>query len=217
MVPKAVLAALSAGINYRERAMLKNPGTLSAHQRGFSLLEVMITTNIVAVSLLGILMLNGVSKYSTYDARQRTIAMYIAADLQDRLRLNKTAWLNQRLATASSSYSVTVSGASQTRPDCAQNNGLMSSCSEANLVNLDLYNFQEYLNGSSISGSNNAINTPVGCLTMSRIGSRSAANVTITVSWQERQTINGTLQNAANTTCGTGGKNHRQYVIRTVI
>ncbi len=197
--------------------MLKIPGSPPVYQRGFSLLEVMITTIIVAVSLLGILMLNGVSKYSTYDARQRTIAMYVAADLQDRLRLNKDAWFNQKLATASASYSVNVSGASMTRPDCAQSNGLMSGCSEANLVNLDLYNFQEYLSGSSTSGSNNAMNTPVGCLTMSRIGSQNAANVTITVSWQERQALNGSMQSATNTTCGTGGRNHRQYVIRTVI
>ena len=197
--------------------MNHNNYTAKKYQSGFTLMEVLIAAVVLSVSLLGLIVLQGVSKYSSYEARQRTVAMYIATDLQDRLRLNKTAWITQQLAGSGSTYSVTVSGATFTRPSCAQASGLMNDCSTSDLVNLDLYSFQEQLRGSAVSGSGNIMISPVGCLVLNRITSQNAANATITVSWQDRESMNGLLQDAANTTCGTGGGTHRQYVVRTVL
>nr|WP_321241732.1 type IV pilus modification protein PilV [uncultured Tolumonas sp.] len=185
--------------------------------KGFTLIEVLIAATILTISLLGLIVLQGVSKFSSYEARQRTIAMYVATDLQDRLRLNKTAWITTQLAGSGSTFSSTVSGSSLTVPDCAQTSGLMSNCSQADLVNLDLYSFQNQLQGTSTVGTSNAMMAPTGCIQMTRIGSENAANVTITVSWQSKEELNGTLQNAGNTSCGTGGRSHRQYVVRTVL
>lgn len=197
--------------------MTLNNSTAKKYQSGFTLIEVLIAAVVLSVSLLGLIVLQGVSKYSSYEARQRTVAMYIATDLQDRLRLNKTAWITQQLAGSGSTYSATVSGSSLTIPSCAQTSGLMTNCTQSDLVNLDIYSFQEQLRGASVSGTGNAMNFPVGCLQLSRITSQNAANVTITISWQDREELNGTLQNTANTSCGAGGKTHRQYVVRTVL
>ena len=186
------------------------------YQTGFTLLEVLIAAVVLTISLLGLIVLQGVSKYSSYEARQRTVAMYIATDLQDRLRLNKTAWITQKLA-SNGSFSISVSGATLTIPSCAQSSGLMTGCSMSDLVNFDLYSFQELLRGSAVSGAGNPMISPVGCLALTQIAGQNAANVTITVSWQDRESINGSLQNAGNTTCGTGGGTHRQYVVRTVL
>jgi type IV pilus modification protein PilV len=191
--------------------------TVKYQQSGFSLLEVLIAAIVVSISLLGLIVLQGISKYSTVEARQRTMAMYIATDLQDRLRLNKTAWLNQPLAANNATYSTSVSGASRTIPDCAQTNGLMANCSQSDLINLDLYSFQEQLRGASVTGSDNSLLSPVGCLQLSRVNSQDAASVIITVSWQDRGKLNGSLQNSLNTSCGNGGQTHRQYVVRTVL
>jgi type IV pilus assembly protein PilV len=189
------------------------PGSSS----GFTLLEVLIAAVVLSVSMLGLIVLQGVSKFSSYEARQRTTAMYVAMDLQDRLRLNKLAWVNQKLAGNGTTYATTVSGRSLTLPACAQATGLMTGCSQGDLVNLDLYSFQELLAGAGVSGTGNSMISPVGCLSLSRITSQNAANVTITISWQDRESLNGNFQNSANTTCGTAGGAHRQYVVRTVL
>ena len=187
------------------------------HQQGFTLLDVLIAAIVLSVSLLGLIVLQGVSKYSSYEARQRTIAMYIATDMQDRLRLNKSAWFSQQLAGNGTTYSAVISGTTLAIPSCAQTSGLMANCSQSDLVNLDLFSFQENLRGSYVSGSGSVMISPVGCIQMSRIANQNAANAVITISWQDREELNGTFQNSANTACGTAGKTHRQYVVRTVI
>ena len=187
------------------------------HQQGFTLLDVLIAAIVLSVSLLGLIVLQGVSKYSSYEARQRTIAMYIATDMQDRLRLNKSAWFSQQLAGNGTTYSAVISGTTLAIPSCAQTSGLMANCSQSDLVNLDLFSFQENLRGSYVSGSGSVMISPVGCIQMSRIANQNAANAVITISWQDREELNGAFQNSANTACGTAGKTHRQYVVRTVI
>ncbi len=188
-------------------------------EQGFTLLEVLIAAIVLTTSLLGLVVLQGVSKYSSYEARQRTVAMYIATDLQDRLRINKRAWMAQHLNTADATYSVSAGTGMTTisKPSCAQSNGLMSGCSQNDIVNLDLYALQEQLLGSAVSGSGNVMQSPVGCITLNRIDSRNAANATITISWQDREDLNGAFQDDGNTTCGTGGSTHRQYQVRTVL
>ncbi len=42
-------------------------------QSGFTLIEVLVTAIILSVSLLGLVGLQGISKYSSYEARQNTL------------------------------------------------------------------------------------------------------------------------------------------------
>ncbi len=63
-----------------------------SHQRGFSLLEVMITAVILSLGLLGLVALQTHSKFASYEARQRTIASWLANDMVERVRINRDSW-----------------------------------------------------------------------------------------------------------------------------
>jgi type IV pilus assembly protein PilV len=185
---------------------------------GFTLLEVLITTIILAISLLGLASLQGVSKYSSYEARQRTYAMTTADDLIERLRLNKTAWINTYLGSSGSTKSILVGSGqtAQSLPACATAAGISSNCSDSNLVLADTYYWEQNLYPNSTIGTDSMIKNPQGCLTLSRIGSQTSVSVNLVISWQDRENISD-AKTTTNQACGTTGNTHRQYVIKTAI
>ncbi len=61
------------------------------NQKGFTLLEILVTLVILAIGLLGLLSLQMVSLKNNHSAQQRTTAIVHAYDILDRIRLNKTA------------------------------------------------------------------------------------------------------------------------------
>ena len=85
---------------------------VSSHERGFSLLEVMITAVILSLGLLGLVALQTHSKFASYEARQRTIASWLANDMVERVRINRDSW------TASGAVTVNLA-ANLPRPTCA--------------------------------------------------------------------------------------------------
>jgi len=60
---------------------------------GFTLLEVMISLLILSIGLLGIAALQANSLKTNHGAYQRTQAIFLAYDMMDRLRANRTAAL----------------------------------------------------------------------------------------------------------------------------
>lgn len=187
--------------------------------QGFSLLEVLVTMIIVAVSLLGLISLQGISKYSAHEARQHTMAVLSATDMLDRLRLNKTVWLSEKMSSSGSSFTTSV-GTNQTTlalPDCVSSTGNTSSaCSETEIVTNDLYQWQQNLNQAAVTGSQGAIIDPVGCLTLTRVSSSSAFTAKIVIAWQEHSQESGEVSQATES-CGTSSNQLRQYVIQTTI
>ncbi len=116
-----------------------------SHQRGFSLLEVMITAVILSLGLLGLVALQTHSKFASYEARQRTIASWLANDMVERVRINRDSW--------SATGAVTVNlAANLPRPTCAAADGTISACSAADLRNADLHYWQQALLGSKCDG-----------------------------------------------------------------
>lgn len=61
------------------------------HSKGFSLMEVLIALLILAVGLLGIAALQSVALKTNHSAYQRTQATFLAYDMIDRMRANRTA------------------------------------------------------------------------------------------------------------------------------
>lgn len=190
---------------------------VSQSNAGFTLIEILITAVILSVALLGLIVVQGLSKVSSYEARQRTLAMYVSNDMLERLRLNKTAWINSKLATTDATYSTAISASTLTLPGCASSFVLASGCTQSDLVNFDLFNFQEQLLGSATTNVKSALLSPTGCLQLTRIGSQNMATAVITIAWQSREKISGSLQQSGNVTCGSAGQTHRQLVVRTTI
>ena len=97
------------------------------HTRGFSLLEVMIAAVVLSFGLLGLVAMQVTAKFSSYEARQRTIANWLANDLVERARINKDSWAGQGTTVVSGNAILDM-------PSCANNNGTMSDCSRTCLL-----------------------------------------------------------------------------------
>ncbi|WP_148611209.1 type IV pilus modification protein PilV [Aeromonas sobria] len=149
----------------------------SLHSKGFSLLEVMITAVILSLGLLGLVALQTHSKFASYEARQRTIASWLANDMVERVRINRDSW--------SASGAVTVNlAANLPRPTCAAADGTISACSAADLRAADLHYWQQALLGVSVSGAASSLNSPVGCVV------RRANNVlAVGIFWAGKQAL----------------------------
>lgn len=76
-------------------------GTKSKN-KGFTLLEVMISVFVLAVGLLGLANLQMLSLKNNHSAQYRTSATVIAYDIIDRMRLNRTADYTIAIATTPS-------------------------------------------------------------------------------------------------------------------
>ncbi len=63
-------------------------------QKGFSLLEILITVIIVAVGLLGLAALQITSLKANHGALQKTQATFLAYDIADRIRSNRNEGIN---------------------------------------------------------------------------------------------------------------------------
>ena len=72
--------------------------------RGFTLLEVMISSVILTVSLLGVAGMYGFSSKFSYEARQHTQVITIANGILERLKINKKAWLNNIISNSDNQY-----------------------------------------------------------------------------------------------------------------
>ncbi|EKP0261481.1 TPA: type IV pilus modification protein PilV [Aeromonas sobria] len=147
------------------------------HNKGFSLLEVMITAVILSLGLLGLVALQTHSKFASYEARQRTIASWLANDMVERVRINRDSW------TASGAVTVNLA-ANLPRPTCAAVDGTISACSAADLRAADLHYWQQALLGVSVSGAASSLNSPVGCVV------RRANNVlAVGIFWAGKQAL----------------------------
>lgn len=72
---------------------------------GFSLMEILIALVVLGVGLLGIAALQAISLKSNHGAYQRTQATFLAYDMMDRMRANRTAALAE-------SYDITMAATS---------------------------------------------------------------------------------------------------------
>ena len=144
---------------------------------GFSLLEVMITAVILSLGLLGLVALQTHSKFASYEARQRTIASWLANDMVERVRINRDSWDKE------SSAAVDLA-ANWPRPTCASADGTSSGCSADDLRAADLHYWQQALLGASVSGAASSLNSPIGCVV------RRANNVlAVGIFWAGKQEI----------------------------
>ncbi len=63
--------------------------TLKIHNRGFSLIEVLVALLILAIGVLGIAALQFKALRYSHDANLRTQISYLASDIADKMRINR--------------------------------------------------------------------------------------------------------------------------------
>jgi type IV pilus assembly protein PilV len=141
-------------------------------QRGFSMIEVLITLFIVAIGVLGMAGLQFVSLKNANSSASRYQATLLAQDLAERMRANKKAAL-------AGNYVITALKTDGTAPSC-------TSCSPADFAARDIYEWSQLLLGA-LPGASAAV-------------SFSAGSYTIQLGWVEQQTGSKLAQNNATAT-----------------
>ena len=136
----------------------------STLQRGFTLIEVLVTFVILAVGVLGIVSLLSVSKTSEYEAVQRARAVTMADGMLERIRNNPsglTAYVTG--LEASNAIGGTSQGVDPAF-NCAN-----AACDPDELATNDLWSWEQVLDGTGVTvGTDTAtagLAEPRGCIT----------------------------------------------------
>ncbi|RJG48656.1 hypothetical protein D1Z90_07290 [Motilimonas pumila] len=174
--------------------------------RGFCLLEVLVTTFIVASALVGLMAMQGVIKKSTYASKQRTQATFIAQSIMESLKINRSVLKNA--ANLDLLKSISQSAGSLSEPTC-------SSCSPQQRLEADIVKWQHHLTGSNVKRSAKAIaglSKADACITHDL----ATGNTMIVVSWHDR-TESKDARTASGSECGTDNVSRRQLVLKSTI
>ena len=163
-------------------------------QRGFSIFEVMVSTLVVSVSVLGMSGMQLTSKRVGLEAIQRTAATSLAADLIERMRSNPEA-LSNYVTTGLGGGTITV----EPSPDCSYDSA--NTCTVAQLAAHDLWEWEQAIDGATetrvVDGTPVSVGglfDPTACVSV--VGGA----VTVSMAWEGYQS----LSDPAFDTCGSG-------------
>ncbi len=129
-------------------------------QAGFNLVEAMVSLVVISVGMIGIAALYGQGLGAGRTAMDRTVAVNLAADMADRIRVNRTA---------GAAY------ADEAAADLDCGPGAADPCTPAQMAAYDLSVWQEQLVGQ----------LPNGAGTVAFDDTTSPPSFTISVTWQE--------------------------------
>jgi type IV pilus assembly protein PilV len=134
-------------------------------QSGFTMVETLVALVVLAIGLLGIAALLLKSLQSGRTATYRTQAVILAADLADRIRMNRTA---------QGAYATLFDDVEVVEPTCDTTGG----CGDADLAATDLSRWKDTIDLRLPDGKGQvAVVAPVGA--------GEPANYTITIQWIE--------------------------------
>jgi type IV pilus assembly protein PilV len=144
---------------------------------GFTLIEVLIATLVLAVGLLGLLGLQAASIKNNLSAYNRSQATQLAYDMADRMRANKNESLDPTSSKviATSTYLTMALKDAVDQKDCAK----MTGCTGAQMAQNDLFQWRTALTNTLPLGT--------GTITVD-----AATRVfTITVNWDDSRHVGG--------------------------
>ena len=158
--------------------------TLSAREKGFSLIEVLVALLVLSIGLLGLAALQTTSlKYNT-DSYTRTQATLLAYDIMDRMRSNlagvSAGNYNVSAATAPSKISAYNSCKNSATGCGCDLTG--ANCNTSNLATYDLGKWYERLAATLPEASTNLA-------TISTSSSGSSTQVIIIIQWKDRDLL----------------------------
>ncbi len=96
----------------------QTPNITAKPQRGFTLIEVLVTLVILAIGLLGLASLQSAGMQYNYSAYTRTQATTLAYDIMDRMRANSEAALTGKYAAAIGTMPTTPSSCDGKSANC---------------------------------------------------------------------------------------------------
>ncbi len=176
-------------------------------QHGFSLIEVLVTTVVFSVGVLGITSLNGLSKQSSYQSVQRSSAAQLSFALLEDMRSNSGA-LAVYLAAGD------LGRGSQGAVPAALCDDPALPCTAAELATHNLWDWEQLLDGNlALSGGVGVggLVTPTGCITGPAGGVTGV--YTVTIAW-----LGGVqIASAGPNNCGTGLYGPGNIFRRTVV
>ena len=145
-------------------------------QRGFSMIEVLVTMLIISLALLGTAGLQGYSMRLNQGGQFRSQAVFLVADLAERMEANKPG-------VAAGTYNLPLANAANALSTAC----LDAACVQGNLAAFDLSQWQNAVAASLPQSSWRVVNA-----------AGNPAVVTITINWVDRRT------NTQYGTAGTG-------------
>ncbi|WP_354623353.1 type IV pilus modification protein PilV [Psychromonas sp. MME2] len=181
---------------------------------GFSLIEIMISSFILALGLLGLAGMQSTALKSTIEIQQRTLANSLIADISERMQLNRQ-WLKE----PSNSYAIaSLMNTDLSAPSCVSSTGVFTNCSGEDIKKNDLFEWKNKFIGANVSSSNGLNHGLVeadACIEVDSDG-RSV----IVVSWystlKSKDAAAGKALTDLAAKCGTSGASRRQIVMKTL-
>ncbi|QIZ75503.1 type IV pilus modification protein PilV [Ferrimonas lipolytica] len=192
------------------------------HQRGFTLIEVMVAGVVLSIGLLGVFQLHLYTKRSSHASINYAEAAYMAADMLDRIRLNPNQRDNYVLSNYDngSGYGSIFVAQPDSSQHCTKNplDSSINECTPEQLRAWDQYQWNETLKGTNatIAGVNiGAVPGLVGCIFVS------GNDVEVVISWQGLVDSSDAADRVGNSSnaksCGASGTKRRQVVLNSVI
>jgi len=186
----------------------------SRTQKGFNLIEVLMTLVVVSVGLLSAASLQLLSKRSNFDAAQRTTAAHLAEDLFSRMRTNGNGLINY---IPGGTLGGDVLGAAPP-VDCQDP---LADCSSVQLAAYDLWHWEQQLDGAFETTGGQAtggLTNPTACITGPVFGG--AGTYTIAIAWRGMtDMVDPAINNCGqgNGNYGAGDRYRRVMVVQTFI
>ena len=158
-----------------------HPLVSSVKQRGFSMVEILVTLVIIATALLGTAGLQVYAMKVNKGSHIRTQAVFLASDIAERMEANKAA----AVAGAGNNYEVaTATAASTVTNDCGAN-----ACNSADLADWDISQWENAII---------ALGLPQATWQITQTTVGNPSTYSIVISWTDRRT------NTQYATAGTG-------------
>ncbi|WP_316672476.1 type IV pilus modification protein PilV [uncultured Tolumonas sp.] len=180
-----------------------------SRQKGFTLLEVMISVVILTVSLLGVAGMYGFAAKFSYESQQHAQAVYTVNDVLERLRIDKTAWLQSILPTASSAYHFEFD-ANSVASSSALCTNKKTGCTDG-LVQKEVTDWIQHL--ASAFASIPAL----VCLNLQRQHAERLIQATVTINWYIHNAASSSTLPVLNNDCGNAGIGRRQFMLQTLL